>query len=131
MGSKSEEDDVINILIINRITYSWNVLALRIPNNQSFSCSSDPLPVDSVPCRHCWERNCADSLARVGAGETTTPAASLTYLELFSKYKAKNKAIWMVPPMYQSKYPGVSLVRVAVDEIKLRVPVSLVVICCH
>ncbi|GFV90053.1 RNase H domain-containing protein [Trichonephila clavipes] len=30
----------------------------------------------------------ADSLAR--AGETTTPSAPLTYLELFSKYKAKN-----------------------------------------
>ncbi|GFX71696.1 RNase H domain-containing protein [Trichonephila clavipes] len=56
----------------------------------------------------------ADSLARAGAGETTTPAAPLTYLELFSKYKAKNKAIWMIPPVhpwYQSKCPGGSLVR--------------------
>ncbi|GFX14773.1 RNase H domain-containing protein [Trichonephila clavipes] len=35
----------------------------------------------------------ADSLARAGAGETTTPATPFTYLELFSKYKAKNKAI--------------------------------------
>ncbi|GFS77385.1 RNase H domain-containing protein [Trichonephila clavipes] len=55
-----------------------------------------------------------DSLARAGAGETTTPAAPLTYLELFSKYKAKNKAIWMIPPVhpwYQSKYSGGSLVR--------------------
>ncbi|GFU12993.1 RNase H domain-containing protein [Trichonephila clavipes] len=38
-----------------------------------------------------------DSLATAGTGETTTPAAPLTYLELFSKYKAKNKAIWMGP----------------------------------
>ncbi|GFW66424.1 transposable element Tcb1 transposase [Trichonephila clavipes] len=50
-----------------------------------------------------------DSLARAGAGETTTPATTITYLELFSKYKAKNKAIWMVPPVhpwYQSKCSG-------------------------
>ncbi|GFV07663.1 RNase H domain-containing protein [Trichonephila clavipes] len=40
----------------------------------------------------------ADSLAR--AGETTTPAIPLTNLELFSKYKAKNKAIWMIPPVH-------------------------------
>ncbi|GFT52809.1 RNase H domain-containing protein [Trichonephila clavipes] len=56
----------------------------------------------------------ADSLARTGFGETTTPAAPLTYLELFSKYKAKNKAICMIPPVhswYQSKCPGGSLVR--------------------
>ncbi|GFS81219.1 RNase H domain-containing protein [Trichonephila clavipes] len=55
-----------------------------------------------------------DSLARAGAGETTTPAAPLSYLKLFSKYKAKNKAIWMIPPVhpwYQSKCPGGSLVR--------------------
>ncbi|GFV92894.1 RNase H domain-containing protein [Trichonephila clavipes] len=56
----------------------------------------------------------ADSLARAGAGETTTPAAPLTYLELFFKFKAKNKTIWMIPPVhpwYQSKGPGGSLVR--------------------
>ncbi|GFY05909.1 RNase H domain-containing protein [Trichonephila clavipes] len=56
----------------------------------------------------------ADSLAEAGAGETTTPASPFTYLELFSKYEAKNKAIWMVPsvhPWYQSKCPGGSLVR--------------------
>ncbi|GFY29490.1 RNase H domain-containing protein [Trichonephila clavipes] len=56
----------------------------------------------------------ADSLAKAGAGETTTPAAPLTYFELFSKYKAKNKGIWMIPPVhpwYQSKCPGGSLVR--------------------
>ncbi|GFU91391.1 hypothetical protein TNCV_2541591 [Trichonephila clavipes] len=41
----------------------------------------------------------ADSLTRAGtsAGETTMPAALLTYLELFSKHKPKNKAIWMIP----------------------------------
>ncbi|GFV57670.1 RNase H domain-containing protein [Trichonephila clavipes] len=56
----------------------------------------------------------ADSLAWAGAGETTMPAASLTYLELISKNKAKNKAIWMIPPVhpwYQRKCPGGSLVR--------------------
>ncbi|GFV52114.1 putative RNA-directed DNA polymerase from transposon BS [Trichonephila clavipes] len=56
----------------------------------------------------------AYSLARAVASETTTLDASLTYLELFSKYKAKNKAIWLIPPLhpwYQSKYPGGSLVQ--------------------
>ncbi|GFW39321.1 RNase H domain-containing protein [Trichonephila clavipes] len=55
-----------------------------------------------------------DSLAETGVGETTTPATPLTFLELFSKYKAKNKAIWMVLPVhpwYQSECPGGSLVR--------------------
>ncbi|GFW85882.1 uncharacterized protein TNCV_1623261 [Trichonephila clavipes] len=41
----------------------------------------------------------AYSLDRTGAGETTTPAAPLTYLEIFSKYKANIKAIWMIPPL--------------------------------
>ncbi|GFS53724.1 RNase H domain-containing protein [Trichonephila clavipes] len=66
----------------------------------------NPLPVDPVPCQHCWVRNCG---ARAGAGETTTSAAPLTYLKLFSKYKAKNKAIWMILPVhpwYQIKCPG-------------------------
>ncbi|GFX98594.1 RNase H domain-containing protein [Trichonephila clavipes] len=52
----------------------------------------------------------ADSLARAVARETTTPAALLTYLEIFSKYKAKYKAIWMIP-WCQSKCPGGFLVR--------------------
>ncbi|GFW13652.1 RNase H domain-containing protein [Trichonephila clavipes] len=43
------------------------------------------------------ENEIVDSLAKAGAGITTTPATPLTYLELFSKYKAKNKVIWMVP----------------------------------
>ncbi|GFW20790.1 RNase H domain-containing protein [Trichonephila clavipes] len=60
------------------------------------------------------ENEIADSLARTGAGETTTPHTPLSYLELFSKYKANNKAIWMIPPLhpwYQSKYTGGTLVR--------------------
>ncbi|GFY02816.1 RNase H domain-containing protein [Trichonephila clavipes] len=56
----------------------------------------------------------ANSLARAGSGKTTTSVAPLAYLELFSKYKAKNKAIGMIPPVhpwYQSKYLGGFLVR--------------------
>ncbi|GFX42001.1 uncharacterized protein TNCV_4516091 [Trichonephila clavipes] len=55
-----------------------------------------------------------DSLVRAGAGETSTPVTPPAHLELFSNYKAKNKAIWMirlVHPWYQSKYLGGSLVR--------------------
>ncbi|GFV15874.1 RNase H domain-containing protein [Trichonephila clavipes] len=46
------------------------------------------------------ENEIADNLARAGAGEITVPATPLTYLELFSKYKANNKAIWSVPPVH-------------------------------
>ncbi|GFT15884.1 uncharacterized protein TNCV_3314691 [Trichonephila clavipes] len=42
----------------------------------TFPFSSDPLPVDP-------SHEIADSLARAGAGEFTTPAAPFTYLELF------------------------------------------------
>ncbi|GFX34984.1 RNase H domain-containing protein [Trichonephila clavipes] len=55
-----------------------------------------------------------DSLARAAAGEITMPATPLTYLELFSKYKANNRAIWMIPPVhpwYPSKSLGGSVVR--------------------
>ncbi|GFU71480.1 RNase H domain-containing protein [Trichonephila clavipes] len=58
--------------------------------------------------------NVKDRTARAGASETATPATPLTYLELFSKYKANNKAIWMIQqvhPWHQSKYPGGSLVQ--------------------
>ncbi|GFV83186.1 RNase H domain-containing protein [Trichonephila clavipes] len=68
---------------------------------ETFPFSSDPPSHVNIA-----GNEIADSLARAGAGETTTPAAPLTYLELFSKYKAKNKAIWMIPPVhpwYQSE----------------------------
>ncbi|GFV91650.1 hypothetical protein TNCV_4762151 [Trichonephila clavipes] len=58
-----------------------------------------PLPVDPVPCQHCWERNCGQ-LSQDWCWQNYTPAAPLTYLELFSKYKAKNKAIWMIPTVH-------------------------------
>ncbi|GFS89625.1 RNase H domain-containing protein [Trichonephila clavipes] len=70
----------------------------------------NPLPVSHV---NIAGNEIADCLARAGAAETTTPASPLTYLELFSKYNAKNKAIWMIPlmhPWYQSKCPGGSFV---------------------
>ncbi|GFY28309.1 transposable element Tc3 transposase [Trichonephila clavipes] len=55
-----------------------------------------------------------NEIARADAGETTMPATPLTYLELFPKHKAKNKAIRMNPPVHpwhQSKCPCASLVR--------------------
>ncbi|GFW44489.1 hypothetical protein TNCV_1749181 [Trichonephila clavipes] len=78
------------------------------------------LSTSSGSCQHGWERNCG----QLSQGETTTPAAPLTYLELFSKYKAKNKAIWMIPP-------AAPWFEAAEDEIQLRSLVSLVVIRCH
>ncbi|GFV40457.1 RNase H domain-containing protein [Trichonephila clavipes] len=64
------------------------------------SGSGDPLPVWIPSHVNITGTKIVDSLARAGAGETTTPDASLTYLELFSKYKAKNKAIWMIQPLH-------------------------------
>ncbi|GFU05152.1 hypothetical protein TNCV_574991 [Trichonephila clavipes] len=45
----------------------------------TFPFSSDPFPVDPVPCHHCWERNCGQLSQGSGAGETSTPAAPLTW----------------------------------------------------
>ncbi|GFT58521.1 hypothetical protein TNCV_1250051 [Trichonephila clavipes] len=73
----------------------------------------DPLPVDSVSCQHCWEQNCGQ-LSQGYCWRNYNACPPRTYMELFSKYKAKNKAIWMIPLVhlwYQSKYPGGSLVR--------------------
>ncbi|GFX77944.1 hypothetical protein TNCV_909611 [Trichonephila clavipes] len=50
----------------------------------AFPFSSDLLPVDLVSVDVSIAGNeIADSLARAGASESTTPAAPLTYLELF------------------------------------------------
>ncbi|GBM29225.1 hypothetical protein AVEN_115997-1 [Araneus ventricosus] len=48
----------------------------------------------------------ADALAKAGA---SVPSAPLTYLELFSRAKSRNKTIWLVPPVqhwFQGSRPG-------------------------
>ncbi|GFU70688.1 transposable element Tc3 transposase [Trichonephila clavipes] len=95
---------------LNRtLTEEWD----KLPQQMQDNVVQNPLPEAPVSCQHYWERNCGQ-LSQSGADKNTTHDALLTYLELFSKYKAKTKAIWMIPPLhswYQSKYPGGSLVR--------------------
>ncbi|GBN08793.1 hypothetical protein AVEN_72104-1 [Araneus ventricosus] len=42
----------------------------------------------------------ADALAKAGAADASVPSAPLTYLELFSRAKSRNKAILLIPPVH-------------------------------
>ncbi|GBM07965.1 hypothetical protein AVEN_46782-1 [Araneus ventricosus] len=42
----------------------------------------------------------ADALAKAGADDASVPSAPLTYLELFSRSKIRNKTIWVIPPVH-------------------------------
>ncbi|GBN59120.1 hypothetical protein AVEN_102024-1, partial [Araneus ventricosus] len=51
----------------------------------------------------------AVALAKAGADDASVPSAPLTYLELFSTAKSRNKTIWLIPPehhWYQGSRPG-------------------------
>ncbi|GBM93546.1 hypothetical protein AVEN_41614-1 [Araneus ventricosus] len=51
----------------------------------------------------------ADGLAKAGADDASVPSAPLTYLELFSRDKSRNKTIWIIPPVHhwhQGSRPG-------------------------
>ncbi|GBN03981.1 hypothetical protein AVEN_43771-1 [Araneus ventricosus] len=51
----------------------------------------------------------ADALVKAGADDASVPSAPLTYLELFSRAKGRNKTIWLIPPehhWYQGSRPG-------------------------
>ncbi|GBN88192.1 hypothetical protein AVEN_135572-1 [Araneus ventricosus] len=51
----------------------------------------------------------ADALAKAGADDASVPSAPLTYLELLSRAKSRNKTIWLIPPehhWYQDSRPG-------------------------
>ncbi|GBO44398.1 hypothetical protein AVEN_47926-1 [Araneus ventricosus] len=51
----------------------------------------------------------ADALAKAGAADASVPSAPLTYLELFSRAKSRNKTIWLIPPehhWYQASRTG-------------------------
>ncbi|GBN75936.1 hypothetical protein AVEN_155661-1 [Araneus ventricosus] len=51
----------------------------------------------------------ADALAKAGAADASVPSAPLTYLDLFSRAKSRNKTIWLLPPAhhwYQGSRPG-------------------------
>ncbi|GBM11456.1 hypothetical protein AVEN_240608-1 [Araneus ventricosus] len=42
----------------------------------------------------------ADALAKAGADDASVLSAPLTYLELFSRAKSRNKTIWFIPPVH-------------------------------
>ncbi|GBM79433.1 hypothetical protein AVEN_213289-1 [Araneus ventricosus] len=42
----------------------------------------------------------ADGLAKAGTDDASVPSASLTYLELFSRAKSRNKTILLIPPVH-------------------------------
>ncbi|GBM55529.1 hypothetical protein AVEN_16345-1 [Araneus ventricosus] len=42
----------------------------------------------------------ADALAKAGADDASVSSAHLTYLELFSRAKSRNKTNWLIPPVY-------------------------------
>ncbi|GBM37513.1 hypothetical protein AVEN_224396-1 [Araneus ventricosus] len=51
----------------------------------------------------------ADALAKAGADDASVPFVLLTYLELFSRARSRNKTIWLIPPVhhwYQGSRPG-------------------------
>ncbi|GBN24666.1 hypothetical protein AVEN_245176-1 [Araneus ventricosus] len=51
----------------------------------------------------------ADAPAKAGVDDASGPSAPLTYLELFSRAKSRNKTIWLIPPVhhwYQGSRPG-------------------------
>ncbi|GBN06552.1 hypothetical protein AVEN_113108-1 [Araneus ventricosus] len=51
----------------------------------------------------------ADALAKAGADDASVPSAPLTYLELFSRAKSRNKTIWLIPLVHhwdQGSRPG-------------------------
>ncbi|GBM48990.1 hypothetical protein AVEN_55202-1 [Araneus ventricosus] len=51
----------------------------------------------------------ADALAKAGADDASVPSAPLSYLELFSRAKGRNKTIWLIPSVhhwYQGSRPG-------------------------
>ncbi|GBL97544.1 hypothetical protein AVEN_199610-1, partial [Araneus ventricosus] len=46
---------------------------------------------------------------KAGADDASVPSAPLTYLEMFSRAKSKNKTNWLIPPMlpwFQGSRPG-------------------------
>ncbi|GBN85041.1 hypothetical protein AVEN_179697-1 [Araneus ventricosus] len=44
----------------------------------------------------------AEALAKAGADDASVPSAPLTYLELFSRAKSRNKTNWLIPPARQT-----------------------------
>ncbi|GBN34130.1 hypothetical protein AVEN_162755-1, partial [Araneus ventricosus] len=54
----------------------------------------------------------ADNLAKEGSSQPIPSSSEITFLELFSRKKARNKAEWLVPPShhwYKRRKPGLSL----------------------
>ncbi|GBM52857.1 hypothetical protein AVEN_272063-1, partial [Araneus ventricosus] len=53
----------------------------------------------------------ADALAKAGADDASVPSAPLTYLELFSRAKSRNKTVRLIPPVHHWSLSGFSTSR--------------------
>ncbi|GBO00619.1 hypothetical protein AVEN_94866-1 [Araneus ventricosus] len=61
---------------------------------------------------HIHGNELADNLAKEGSSHPIPSSSEITFLELFSRKKAQNKAEWLVPPShhwYKGRKPGLSL----------------------
>ncbi|GBN39288.1 hypothetical protein AVEN_208237-1 [Araneus ventricosus] len=59
-------------------------------------------------CPHSLKLRFVNAVAKAGAEDASVPSAPLTYLELFSRAKSRNKTIWLIPPehhWYQGSRP--------------------------
>ncbi|GBN28695.1 hypothetical protein AVEN_162328-1 [Araneus ventricosus] len=71
--------------------------------------TSDGTPLqNSAPhlLKDCWPLH---AVAKAGADDASVSSAPLTYLEMFSGAKGRNKTIWLIPPVrhwYQGSRPG-------------------------
>ncbi|GBM15059.1 hypothetical protein AVEN_86442-1 [Araneus ventricosus] len=75
--------------------------------SRSVGASVDFGAIRNMRIRHGNE--ISDALAKPGADDASVPSAPLTYLELFSRAKSRNKTIWLIPPeyhWYQGSGPG-------------------------
>ncbi|GBO45090.1 hypothetical protein AVEN_167986-1 [Araneus ventricosus] len=66
----------------------------------------------------------ADNLAKEGSSHPIPSSSEITFLELFSRKRAQNKAEWLVPPShhwYKGRKPGLSLMRQAIQYLSFTI----------
>ncbi|GBN66845.1 hypothetical protein AVEN_31598-1, partial [Araneus ventricosus] len=81
----------------------------QVPRDRHFPlCSYERAPEGSSHV-NIQGNEIADALAKAGADDASVPSAPLTYLEVFSRAKSRNKTNWLIPPVhhwYQGSRPG-------------------------
>ncbi|GBM22231.1 hypothetical protein AVEN_273420-1 [Araneus ventricosus] len=83
---------------------------MNIPNKLKSLSVSYRIHLQWIPSHVNIQGNeIADALAEAGADDASVPSAPLTYLELFSRAKGRNKTICLIPAVhhwYQGSRPG-------------------------